>query len=66
MWAGKPSWKWTDAEGMTSPAHTQLVAHNLAFFIILTNTLRDKGSSVLGDEPTGQRSMLHILLFLCV
>lgn len=50
----------------TSPAHTQLVAHNLAFKIILTDTLRDKGSPVWGDKSTGQRSALHILSFLYV
>lgn len=63
-WAGQQSWKLIDSECMTSPAHTQLVAHNLAFLIILTNTLWDKGSLMLGSKPPGQRSMLHILSFL--
>lgn len=63
-WAGKQSSNWIYAEGMTSPAHTQLVADNLVFLIVLTNILRDKGNPMLGDKPIGQRSVLHILSFL--
>lgn len=62
---GQTERKCLEAESVTSPAHVLgRCLHDLAFLIILTNTLRDKGSPVLSDKPTGAASVLHILSFL--
>lgn len=51
-WAGKLSRKGADAQGTASPAHMQLIAHNLAFFTVATTELSDKSSFVSSDIPT--------------
>ena len=45
---------------------TRKYSHRLASLIVPADTVKEKGSSMFGDEPKGQRSVLHILLFLHV